>query len=177
MVTPLYGGIVKYVGRNCLLVPKLDVSADRIQGCAPLLVRILTLFSFSRCVAVNRRLRHVIVETRHLWWLRRTRLVDFDRIERIVYRAQLMPSFDLLPISSEVNSQNRQQSAVFFIGLALKHAGEEVHLFTVWERQPGSPSVLDSLAGVPRGASRVGDEASVRIVTLLREYLGVSVSR
>ena len=135
----------------------------------------LTLFSFSRCVSVNRRLRHVIVETRHFWWWRRTHVVGFNRIERIVYRAQLMPSFSLRLISSGAKV-NERQSAVFFIGLALKDASRELHLFTVWERQPGSPGLLDSLAGERCDNTRVGDEESVRIVTLLREYLGVPVS-
>jgi hypothetical protein len=158
-----------------LLVPVLNVTADRIQGCAPWLVRMLTLFSFSRCVAVDRRLRHVIVETRHLWWWRRTHLVGFDRIERIVYRAQLMPSFSLRFTSSEQEPSGRQ-AAVFFIGLALRDARQELHLFTVWERQPGSPGLLESLAGMRHESTQVGDEASVRIATLLHEYLGVPIS-
>ena len=158
-----------------MLVPLLEVTDERIHGCAPRLVRMLTLFSFSRCVAVNRRLRHVIVETRRLWWLRTRKVVDFQQIEHIVYRAQLMPAFNLR-LSSAGERPSGSQSAVFFIGLALKETSDEVHLFTVWERQPGSATLVDILAGVQRDDARVGDEASVRIVTLLQEYLGVPVS-
>ena len=66
---------------------------------------------------------------------------------------------------------------MFFIGLALKEPRDELRLFTVWQRQPRSPDFLDVLAGARADEVRVGDEQSVRIVTLLRQYLGVPIGR
>ena len=157
-----------------MLVPKLNVTPDRIQGCAPLLVRMLTLFSFSRCVAVNRRLRHVIIESRHLWLWRRTRVVSFDRIARIEYRAQAVPALSPWRYLS-LSESGHSDSALFFISLVLENDGGEFLLFTVWERQPRERDWLDRLAGVPREAPRIGDESAGRIVALLRDYLDVPV--
>lgn len=147
--------------------PNLDVTDDRIRGCVPLWLRTVTLFSFDRCVEVNRGLRRVTVQTQHLWLWRRSRTVSFDQVTRIVYRATLMPGFTQQFFDGEW--------AVFFIGLALQGTHDELQLFSVWESQPQAPDALDALRGVRKGI-RVGDEEGARIVTLLREYLGVPIA-
>lgn len=155
-----------------LLVPTLEVTSDRIRGCTPWLARALMLFSSSRCVAVNRHLRHVIVETRSFWFWRHSQVVSFNRIARIVFRAQRMPGFRVSLSGSE---DDGGESAAFFIGLALKGPPDELPLFTVWQRQPRPHDLLDKLAGVPDESGRLGDEHAVRIVALLRDYLGVPI--
>lgn len=107
------------------------------------------------------------VQSRHLWLWRRSRTVSFDQIKRIVYRATLMPGFTQQFLEGEW--------AVFFIGLALQGTHEELPLFSVWESQPQAPDALDALRGA-RQRVRVGDEEGARIVTLLREYLGVPIA-
>jgi hypothetical protein len=155
-----------------LIAPHLTVAADRIHGCTPWLVRLLTLFAFGRCVTVNRKQRHVIVATRRFWVCRHVRVVSFDRVVRIEYRAQALPA--LAPWRYLSLSQSGQaDSALFFISLVLENERDELYLFTVWESQPREPDWLDRLAGEPPSQPRIGDEAAGEIVALLREYLAV----
>ena len=156
-----------------MLVPKLTVTEHRIHGCAPWLIRTLLLYSFNRCVTVDRGHR-VTIETRHLWFWRRSRIVSCDRIVKVLFRAQRMPG---IGVSLSDDDSDGPETAVFFIDLALKAPREEVRLFTVWQRQPREPDFLDRLAGVNSAEPRLGDEEGVRLVTLLRQYLGVPIGR
>lgn len=152
------------------MTPQLTVTADRIHGCTHWLLRLLTLYAFTRCVTVNRQMRHVVVETRSLWLWRRTHVVSFDRIVRIGYRAQAMPILAPWRYLS-LDESSHSDSAWFFISLVLANERDELPLFSVWERQPRERDWLDRLAGAPREDARVGDEAAGDIVALLREYL------
>jgi hypothetical protein len=159
-----------------LIAPQVNVSADRIYGCTPWPMRALALFAFSRCVTVNRRLRHVIVTSRRFWMWRHVRVVSFNRVVRITYRAQAIPEFAPWRYLS-LTQPAQSDSALFFIALVLENERGELPLFTVWERQPRTPDWLDRLSGAPPEKVRVGDEEAGRVVTLLREYLGVSIGQ
>jgi len=154
-----------------MIAPQLLVTADRIHGCTPWLVRLLSLFSFGRCVTVDRRRQHVIITMQVLWW-RRTRVVPREGILRIAYRAQAIPVFAPWRYLS-LEESGHSDSALFFICLELTDRSE-LPLFTVWERQPRDPDWLDRLAGMPVSAPRIGDEEAGRIVGLLQEYLGLT---
>jgi hypothetical protein len=156
------------------LTPKLDVTADRVSGCTPWLARLLWLFSYGRCVAVDRRARHVRIVTRRLWAWRSERVVRFEHIGRIVYRAQALPSFSLWRFFM---SDSATDCAFFLISLALKDRGDELPLFMIWEEQPHKTGWLDRLAGAGADETRIGDEAATSIVALLREYIGVPIAQ
>lgn len=140
------------------------------------------LFAYCRTVTVDRRRQQVLVSTRWFWFWSRDRTIPFDRVGRIIYWAQELPSLSpwrylfVLGQSSDIHD-----SAFFLISLAIKdapedrRAHEEITLFSVWEQLPRERDWLDQLAGV-RDTRRVGDETSGAIVALLREYLGVPVA-
>ena len=154
------------------LAPDFEVSADRLHGCTPWLARLLWLFSYCRCVTVSRRLSHLIVSTRRLWWWRNVRLIRFDQVSRIVYRAEEIPTLNFWRYLSF--NWDLSDSALFLISLALKDS-TELFLFTVWEQQPRTSDWLDELAGNRAEAPEVGDEAATTVVELLRKYIGVPV--
>ena len=152
------------------LKPRLVVTAEALRGCTPWLARALWLFSYQRCVVVSSRLAHIIVSTRRFWWLRQARVIGFDQVSHIVFRALPVPTLSLWRYLSEVGPA----SAFFLISLALKDASE-VPLFTVWQAQPRQRDWLDRLAGSDPDDGRIGDEAACEIVALLRRYIGVPI--
>jgi hypothetical protein len=142
------------------LVPVVTAEDSHLRGQTGWLVRLLCLFSYVRSVDIDRNRRRITVRTIWLWIFRREQVIDFEQVRRIVCQAQGMPS----------------ESALFLISLALE-GGRELPLFTVWEQQPRERDWLDKLAGEPRSDLRVGDEAAVSIIDLLREYLCVPIAR
>jgi hypothetical protein len=142
------------------LVPVVTAEGNHLRGQTARFARLLWLFSYVRSVDVDRNRRRITVRTTWLWVFHREQVVGFDQVQRIVCQAQGLPS----------------ESALFLISLALE-GGDELSLFTVWEQQPRERDWLDELAGEPRSDLRVGDEAAVSIIDLLREYLGVPIAR
>lgn len=153
------------------ITPRLVATAERLQGCTPWLTRALSLFSYQRCISVSPRLAHLIVSTRRLWWLRRVRVIGFDEVSHIVFRALPVPTLSLWRYLRDEGPE----SAFFLISLALKDA-REVALFTVWQAQPRRRDWLDRLAGSDPDDGRIGDEAAGEIVGLLRRYIGVPIA-
>jgi hypothetical protein len=139
-----------------------------------LVFRLLTLFSYNRHFVVDRNSRRVNIRTQYLWVLHRSRSIGFDDISRIAYRAQLMPNigwFTWLPLVGMGDPRH----AAFFISVVLKDR-TELRLFSGWETQPGELDVLDRLLGEQTDEVKVGDEEGARIVSMLKEFLGVRIS-
>ena len=163
------------------VAPRIDISVDQIHGCTALAARLLVLFAYCRYVAIDRRRQVVKVTTQWFWLWTVERLIPFDRVGRIIYRAQGVPS---LSLSRYLFSPGTDvcDSAFFLISIAVKataddrHAREEIVLFSVWEQQPRELSWIDRLAGVRVNPNRVGDETSGAIVEALHEYLGVPIA-
>jgi hypothetical protein len=162
------------------VAPKIEVKGDHIHGCTAWAGQLLVLFTYCRWVTIDRLRQQVSVTTRWFWFWKVDRIIPFDRVSRIVYRAQAVPSFSLmryLLLQSDLCA-----SAFFMISIAIKaaaddkHAREELSLFSVWEQQPRESDWLDRLAGVRNEPSRIGDEISGDIVDLLHEYLGVPIA-
>jgi hypothetical protein len=163
------------------VAPRIDVRSDQIRGCTAWAAQLLVLFAYARYVIIDRRRRRVTVTIRFLWLWKVERIIPFDRVDRIVYRAQGVPSFSpmryLLLQTTDVI-----ESAFYYISIGVKesaddkHAREEVALFSVWEQQPRVPDMFDKLAGVRTNPYAVGDEASGAIVDILREYLNVRIA-
>lgn len=156
------------------LTPKLLVTPDRLSGCTPWVAQLLWLFSYARCVSVDRQRRQVRIVTRRLWIWSSERVVSFDEIGRIVFRAQAVPSLSLW--RSLLSTSSCAESAFFLISLALK-SENELPLFMVWEEQPHKSGWLERLAGAGTDEARIGDEAASAIVTLLREYIGAPIAQ
>jgi hypothetical protein len=162
------------------IAPDIEVKPDRVSGCTPWLAQLLVLFFYSRSVTVDRRRQHVLVATRWFWVWQAMRTIPFNRIARIIYRAQGIPS---LSPSRYLSLRNTDvcDSAIFLISIAVKDAAEdkrahtELMLFTVWEQQPRERDWIDRLAGI-RTNTRIGDETSGAIVDILHEYLGVPIA-
>jgi hypothetical protein len=97
--------------------------------------------------------------------------VPFDRVSRIIYRAQTLPS---LNVWRYLNGEG--DWAFFIISVALKDEPHELSLFTVWQQQPRRPGVVDRIAGVSLDEGSVGDEAAGRVIELLRRYIGAPLA-
>jgi len=163
------------------VTPRIDVQSDQIRGCTALAAQFLLLFAYARHVTIDRRRQRVIVTIRLLWLWKAERTIPFDRVDRIIYRAQGVPSFSpwryLLLQTSDVI-----ESAFYYISIGVKaaaedkYAREELALFSVWQQQPRAPDMFDKLAGVRTNPYAIGDEASGAIVDMLREYIGVPIA-
>jgi hypothetical protein len=154
------------------LAPTINIGNGRLEACTSGFAQLLWLYSYCRCVRIERERRQITILTRRLWCWRRLRVVGFDHVSGILYRAQGLPALSpwrLLSLDSNPDS------ALFFISLALRHERHEVPLFMVWQQQPRPADWLDRLAGGAAPAAAIGDEAAGRVVSLLREYIGVPI--
>ncbi|MDB6092280.1 MAG: hypothetical protein JWN85_5064 [Gammaproteobacteria bacterium] len=164
------------------VAPTIEVESDRIHGCTPWLAQLLVLFSYSRCVTIDRRQQRVWVTTRWLWFWQSKRTIAFDRVSRIIYRAQALPSLSPLRYLALLRSSDVSDSAFFLISIAIKTAAgdrrptDELSLFTVWQQQPRDGNWLDELAGIKQDPRSTGDECAGAIVELLHEYLSVPIA-
>jgi hypothetical protein len=162
------------------IAPNIEVQGDRVSGCTPWLAQLLVLFFYKRSVVVDRRRQRVMVTTRWFWILHFPQIIPFNRIARIVYRAQGLPSLSPYRYLSLRNT-DVCDSAFFLISIAIKDAAEdrrarrELTLFSVWEQQPRDADWIDKLAGI-RMNTRIGDETPGAIVDILHDYLGVPVA-
>jgi len=146
------------------LAPVVTADENHLRGQTAWFVRLLWFFAWMRSVDVDRNRRRITIRTVSLWILRSERVIGFDRVRRIVCQGQGGLPYD---------------SALFEISLALDD-GSVVPLFEVWEQQPRERDWADDLAemaGEPPDKVRVGDEAAVSIIDLLREYIGVPIAR
>lgn len=163
------------------VAPKIEVQSDQIRGCTAWAAQFLVLFAYARYVTIDRRRQRVTVTLRLLWLWKAERIIPFDRVDRIIYRAQGVPSFSPLRYLF-LQSTDAIESAFYYISLGVKataddkHAREELALFSVWEQQPRVPDLFDKLAGVRINPTAIGDEASGAIVDMLRDYLGVPIA-
>jgi hypothetical protein len=163
------------------VAPEIDVHSDQIRGCTAWAAQLLVLFAYARYVTIDRRRRRVTVSIRLLWLWKVERIIPFDRVARIIYRAQGVPSFSPLRYLL-LQGGDVVESAFYYISLGIKanaddkHAREELALFSVWEQQPRAPDMFDKLAGVRTNPNLVGDEVSGAIVDMLREYLAVPIA-
>lgn len=162
------------------VAPRIDVQANQIQGCTAWAAQLLVLFAYARHVTIDRRRQRVTVTIRLLWLWKAERIIPFDRVDRIIYRAQGVPSFS--PLRYLLLQTDLVESAFYYISLGIKstaddrHAREELALFSVWEQQPRAPDMFDKLAGVRINPDLIGDEVSGAIVDTLREYLDVPIA-
>ena len=133
------------------IAPNIEVQGDRVSGCTPWLAQLLVLFFYSRSVTVDRRRQRVLVTTRWFWILQFPQTIPFNRIVRIIYRAQGLPSLSPYRYLSLRNT-DVCDSAFFLISIAIKDAADdkrahrELTLFTVWEQRK-RPFITHGLAG------------------------------
>jgi hypothetical protein len=164
------------------IAPRLEVKPDRIHGRTAWAAQLLVLFAYCRSVTVDRARQKVLITTRWFWLFQTRRVIPFDRVGRIVYRAQSLPSLSPMRyLTLALQGSDICDSAVFLIAIAFKDAADdkrarnELTLFSVWEQQPRANDWIDSLAGV-RTNARIGDETAGAIVDLLHDYLGVPIA-
>jgi hypothetical protein len=106
------------------VAPNIEVESDSVHGCTPWAAQLLVLFSYSRCVTVNRRHQQVAVTTRWFWFWRSERTIPFDRVSRIIYRAQGLPSLSPWRYLS-LRDSDTCDSAFFLISIAIKAAASD----------------------------------------------------
>jgi hypothetical protein len=163
------------------VAPKIDIRPDQIRGCTAWAAQLLVLFAYARYVTIDSRRQRITVTIRLLWLRKIERVIPFDRVDRIIYRAQGVPSFSPLRYLF-LQTTDVIESAFYYISLGIKAtaddklAREELALFSVWEQQPRAPDMFDKLAGVRTNPNLIGDEASGAIVAILRKHLGVPVA-
>jgi hypothetical protein len=164
------------------VVPHIEVESDRVHGCTAWPARLLVLFLYNRSVTIDRRAQQVLVTTRWFWFWQSDRRIPFDRVSRIIYRAQALPSLSPWRYLSFFQNSDVCDSAFFLISIAIKDAAEdrrsshELTLFTVWQQQPRPADWIDKFAGLGANPNLIGDEGSDVIVDILHEYLGVPIA-
>ena len=161
--------------RAFVIAPTINVAGDRLVGRASRTARVLWLYSYDRCVTLDRRRRLVTVATTRLWLWRSERRVPFDRVERIVLRAQSLSGLGLWTLLS-LGVAPALEGALFLISLGLRDGRDELFLFTVWEDQSGGGDLMSAMAGERAPDPRIGDEGAGEVVARLREFLAVPVS-
>jgi hypothetical protein len=164
-----------YYRRSSLLSlsPSVEVDElDRLVARSPLLVGVLTLFSFARTVTIDRKRRVVQLETRYLWLARSKRVVRFDEISHLSYRYHSLPtSFGFLGVKDRVES--------FAVGLVLQDESN-VHVFDFSGEGHGDPT---GIMGVLLDGDSLVDFAgtqeaqSLSFVELLMKVTGKGLSR
>ena len=163
--------------RHLLIEPEVELTDYRWHGCTPLAVRILWLFSYRRCVTVDRRRGHVCIDTRRFWFFSKAQIVDAGRVTRIVCQAQALPTgFPLWRLFAVDRSMVNSDVAFYYVALRLRDSSDEVPLFTVIESLPATVGPLTRLTGGSDG-NRIGDEGATRLLTQLRDYLGLAKRR
>ena len=163
--------------RHLLIEPELALTDYRWHGCTPLFVRILSLFSYRRCVTVDRNRQQLQIDTRWLWFLRSSRSVAFARIERLVCEAQALPTgFPLWRAFVMERPLVETDVAFYFVALKMRDSGDEIPLFTVIESLPADGDGLQVLAG-DADEPRIGDEGVTHLIAQLQTYLGLNKDR
>lgn len=163
------------------VAPKIEIGLDQVRGATPWLARLVVLFAYNRSVVIDRRRQLVLVATCWFWFWESTRTIPFERVGRIIYRAQGLPSLAPMRYLS-VRNWDLYDSAFFLIAIAIKstpedkYARDELTLFSVWEQQPRELDWLDRLTGVRNDSYSIGDESAGAIVDILREYLRVPIA-
>lgn len=154
------------------VAPRFSITENRLQGCTSWFLRALTLFSYGRCLSVNKRLGHLIVSTRRAWLHTDIRVIGFDSIDYIVYRAQALPSLFPWHYLSDDGSAGW---AFFIVSLALKGEEDEVPLFTLWQSQPRSPDLIDKMMGDEDTDKFLGDESARTLIDSLHSLTGAGI--
>jgi hypothetical protein len=164
--------------RHLLIEPELALTEHRWHGCTPLALRVLSLFSYRRCVTVDRVRREVRIATRRFWFFSHIRKVRLDEVERLVCRAQAMPTgFPLWRVFSIGGGPMVDSDiAFYYFALRLRQSSEEVPLFTVLESLPVEDDWMTRVTGESDG-DRIGDEGATHLLDQLREYLGLEKGR
>lgn len=161
--------------RVLTLAPTVWEHAGQLHARTSLMLRLLTLGSFSRHVTIDRKSRWITITRRRLWWMTQRRLIPFRHVHRIDYEfRRTVTSVSLR--GGDVDSGDELES--FQVSLVLR-TGENV---------PASHAHLDEeivplflFFGEGRGTTQLIDfegnqeELSRRYVERLREYLGVGV--
>lgn len=165
------------------VAPKIDLNTHQIHGSTALAAQFLMLFAYCRTVTVDRAKQQIVVTTQWFWLWSFRRIIPFDRVGRIIYRAQGLPSLSPMRyVTASLLGSDLFDSAIFMISIAVKDSADdrrarsELRLFSVWEQQPRASDWLDKLAGVHVDPYQVGDETACAIVKLLREYIGVPIA-
>jgi hypothetical protein len=167
----------RVVLRHLLIEPEIKLTDYRWEGSTPLSVRLLWFFSYRRTVTVDRRLGVVRIETRRFWVLSSTQIINTDRVARLVCHAQAMPTgFPFWRVFATDRAMVNTDIAFYFVALRLRDSADEVPLFTVIESLPVKDGPMTGLAGESDG-NRIGDEGATRLLTQLRDYLGLGQGR
>ncbi len=161
--------------RALVFAPQIEVTDSRFVGRSSLTARVLWLYSFDRCVTLDRERRLVTIATTRFWLWRSERRIPFDRVGRIILRAQSTSGLGLLGLLT-LGIAAGIDGALFLISLGLNDGRDELFLFTIWEEQGGDDGVVAALAGDRDPEPRLGDERAGDVIGRLREFLAVPVS-
>lgn len=152
--------------------PRVWVEGDTLRGRASLLLRLLSLFSYDRCLTVDRVARTVTVDSRWLWFSQQTHTVRFEEIARIEYKfASIGTSW-----SFGVGRTNQLES--FSVNLVLQGEPEPLRLFSF----RGDGAVSTGLVGVLLGDSifdgqGTQESSSRRFVDILSQFTGATLGQ
>ncbi len=152
--------------------PKVWVEGNHLMARTSLFLRLLSLFSYSKTVLVDRAGKVVLIFTKKLWLINRTKHIRFDRIMRIDY------SFGSFTTSWSFVSGKQDQVEKFTVSLVLQGRREKVKLFSF----SGEGSAATGWSGVLFGGDDIvdyaGDQeaASRRYVRLLKQFTGKTMT-
>ena len=152
------------------LKPRVWVEGDCLYARTSFLRKLITLFSYSREVKVDRSRRLITLRVRSFWFFTREKFIPFDRVAYIDTDFRSMPtSFGWL------GATDRWETYV--VTLVLRDPQERIPLMSF----SGEGSVETGWRGVIFGGDSIidlaGDQRKAfhRFISLLRDFLGVSI--
>lgn len=154
------------------LGPRVWHRGGRLYVRTSRLLRLLSLWSHSRTVVVDPKMRRVEIHSRDLWAWTRHRLIPFARIDHLDYR------YGSLPTSFSMFHGTTDRVEKFTIEVVLEN-GEQVHLASF----RGEGAAMTGMSGVLLGGDAMIDyagnqEAASRdLVELLVDTIGVPLGK
>jgi len=101
--------------------PTVSVVGNTLHSVTPLFLQILSLFSYSQHITVDRKIRFISIKTRWLWFLKKYNQIPFDRIDYI--------DTHFKSTGAELGwKSHREQFEIFSIILVLKNPPQKYTL-------------------------------------------------
>jgi len=150
--------------------PQVRILPEQLIARTAFLWRLLSIFSYSKVVTVDKAARTVVIDKRIFWLFTLKTTIPFDRIKRIKYGFDNF--FSALTATRDIFWRRTDQLEIFSVALELTDPADEVGLFNFF----GEGAVMTGWTGVLLFRDSLVDysgdqqESSLGFVELLMQY-------